>query len=168
MQRLRPGAARSDGLILPRKRFNSEDSALRDCLMSSSKRASRLGLGLVSGVVSAAELSGSPRRKRRLSLWAAPRHRPDAPWRNTLRSSPRAVKRPDFVGFVIWDLYRTNNRRPQPCLNAASTRFIAAWTGGGRRRLAPGHAHRTTSTMDLARTSRLCRDHLSSYIAQRR
>ena len=79
--------------------------------MSSSKRARRLGLGLVSGFVTATEFSGSPPLQRRLSLWAAPRHRPDTPWRNTLMSSPRAVKRPavDFVGFVIWDLYKSQH-----------------------------------------------------------
>jgi hypothetical protein len=98
---------------LPRKRLNSADSAPRDCLMSSSKRARRLGLGLMSGFVTAAELSGAPRLKRRLSLWAPPRHRPDTPWRNTLMSSPRAVKRPavDFVGFVIWETSKSLKTR---------------------------------------------------------
>lgn len=98
--------------------------------MSSSKRARRLGLGLVSGFVTAAEFSGSPPLKRRLSLWAPPRHRPDTPWRNTLMSSPRAVKRPavDFVGFVIWDLYKSQHTIcvPRNGAGAATTRNPSA------------------------------------------
>jgi hypothetical protein len=85
---------------------------------------------LVSGFVTAAELSGSPPLKRRLSLWAAPRHRPDTPWRNTLMSSPRAVKRPavDFVGFVIWDLYKSQHTIcvPRNGAGAATTRNPSA------------------------------------------
>jgi len=89
--------------LSPRKRFNSPNSASRDCLMSSFKRAKRPGLGLVFGFVTAPELPGPSPLKRRLSFWAAPLHRPDSPCRNCRMSSPRTAKRSaaDFVGFVI-------------------------------------------------------------------
>ncbi len=62
-----------------RNRFTSPNSAARDCLMSSSRRAKRSGL--VSGFVTPSGFPGLPPHKRRLIPRVACRHRADSPCR---------------------------------------------------------------------------------------